>query len=878
MKRLVIDSGASVTLTPQRNDFYTYRRVEGKVKGLGTMNIVGKGSVKYTVRTITGEPFTLVITNVYHVPGLPIRLLSPQQLIRQYKKRTHTHAECVFRPDGVKVLVKNKIFSITYDERSDLPIWKTNPGAEKATKILNTHFSTCYLSSKSTSKYPTFAPIQIPTKEDFSYLPHPPKPLIQNDPAVIDKNEENFKNTEISKPSIQVKFSEPTNDSQININKNNKPNKTNKNNNKNSKQTSILPVELPTQCTSSVCPTCTNINKTKTNVSHQEDNITFQNLTDDQRLLLHYHCRLDHMNMLDIQALASEGFLPRRIAFCDIPLCAACQIGKAKKKAVGKSNLVPADKIYPGDLIHMDQAESTTPGRPLTYSGQNNKNKIYFVTVFVDSISKKIFVEFQHTNNAKETLKSKHNMEREAHQNGVKIKPFRADNGVFKATPFRIDLEASNQNITFCGVGAHHQNGIAERFIGILTERARTVLLNAHARNTIHIPMELWTFAFRHVCTQWNNTPRKELNWCTPNEMFAGVGRQIKRKKTQFQHFHPFGCPVYILHEAIQDNKKPPRWNPRSRVGIYLGKSKHHASDVAWVLNTKTGNVSPQYHVVHDDNFSTTKCTSELGEITIWKGLYKACLPKDIKIDFPLKETFDPSTPNPTNLIDLESPSVLDAQHFEVPDPENLASIPSELEETPRKKNNKKIPTSPNPTSVPYKTKVPSSGTAAQPGIKDNNNKALDNTIKSSEGATKSSEGGIAQPPTQPPNKPRIQKKFIQKRKRRLGLLDPAKQSRFIAGARRSTRLRTASAKLKDTLGHLASFLPPPEDMSTMTPDDFFAYYQTINTQIDSEDVNDIHPLAFAAKSSKGNPNILRHKAAMKAPDADKQTQSSYVR
>ena len=142
-------------------------------------------------------------------------------------------------------------------------------------------------------------------------------------------------------------------------------------------------------------------------------------------ILLHFHCCHDHMSMVDIQALSLKGYLPCHIAHCKIPLCAAFQLGKAKMKAAGKSKLIPADKVEPGDLIHMDQVESTTPGRPLTYSGKNNSNKSFFVTVFVDSVSKKIFTEFQHSCSAAETLKSKHNIEREAHQHSVKIKLFR---------------------------------------------------------------------------------------------------------------------------------------------------------------------------------------------------------------------------------------------------------------------------------------------------------------------------------------------------------------------------------------------------------------------------------------------------------------------
>ena len=159
----------------------------------------------------------------------------------------------------------------------------------------------------------------------------------------------------------------------------------------------------------------------------------------------------------------------------------------------------------------MDQAQMSTPGRPLTYSGKNNKNKIFFVIIFVDSVSKKVFCEFQHSADSDETLKAKRAMERDAKTCGVKIKAFRADNGIFKSTQFRLELENNDQNITFCGVGAHHQNGIAERYIRTMVDKARTVLLTVHARWPDMIDMELWTFVFCHVVTKWDNTPHKDL-------------------------------------------------------------------------------------------------------------------------------------------------------------------------------------------------------------------------------------------------------------------------------------------------------------------------------------------------------------------------------
>ena len=49
---------------------------------------------------------------------------------------------------------------------------------------------------------------------------------------------------------------------------------------------------------------------------------------------------------------------------------------------------------------------------------------------------------------------------------------------------FLQDIKENAQQITFCGVGAHHQNGITEKKIRDLVENARTQLIHA---------MHLWS-------------------------------------------------------------------------------------------------------------------------------------------------------------------------------------------------------------------------------------------------------------------------------------------------------------------------------------------------------------------------------------------------
>ena len=40
-------------------------------------------------------------------------------------------------------------------------------------------------------------------------------------------------------------------------------------------------------------------------------------------------------------------------------------------------------------------------------------------------------------------------------------------------------------------------------------------------------------------------------------------------------------------------------------MGIYVGRSPSHASTVGLILNPRTGHVSPQFHIVYNDNFTT---------------------------------------------------------------------------------------------------------------------------------------------------------------------------------------------------------------------------------------------------------------------------------
>ena len=109
----------------------------------------------------------------------------------------------------------------------------------------------------------------------------------------------------------------------------------------------------------------------------------------------------------------------------------------------------------------------------------------------------------------------------------------------------------------------------------------------------------LWPYAMRHVNDVANSTPRKGEDE-SPVEKFSGVPVRPK-----LRHFHAFGCPTYVLDNALQSGQGVPKWKQRARLGVYLRPSPSHARTVALILNPRTGHVSPQFHVKFDDFFET---------------------------------------------------------------------------------------------------------------------------------------------------------------------------------------------------------------------------------------------------------------------------------
>ena len=341
------------------------------------------------------------------------------------------------------------------------------------------------------------------------------------------------------------------------------------------------------------------------------------NLSGAQRLLLHWHNKLGHIDFRILQSMAGSRGIPSDIKSCPIPICSSCINGKQHKRPRFKSDLRPVSsgKLNPGQFVSIDQFISRLPGRG--YNLRQRLPVINVVTVYVDAASKFIYGYLQHTSSVDETLMSKRSFEGVCSTFGVSVSAYHADNGAFASDAFKLDVTSAGQVITYCGVGAHHQNPHAERTIRTITEKGRTFLWHSKQRWPTVITDELWSFALLHAIDEYNITPSPSLGHMCPIEVFSKSKLHVDRRQQ-----HVWGCPCYVLEPRLQSGGTLPKWSPRSRRAVYLGRSACHATNVALVMNCKTGNISPQFHVIFDDTFSTATVDSDTPPSN-WNDLFR---------------------------------------------------------------------------------------------------------------------------------------------------------------------------------------------------------------------------------------------------------------
>jgi hypothetical protein len=339
-----------------------------------------------------------------------------------------------------------------------------------------------------------------------------------------------------------------------------------------------------------------------------------QNLTGAQKLLLQWHCRFGHLNMPSVQRLfRAAPFLSAKFAAsskCSVAnmRCEICEYAKAHRRprhnVISTLNAVrdgalKVNHLKPGAHVSVDHFESRLLGRTFDSYGKATSATYKGGCLFVDHASGFLHVEHQLGFSAVETVRAKQAYEQMALHHGVVVEAYLTDSGAFKANAFVSHIREHSQRLRFCGANAHHKNGIAERAVQSVSNIARALILHASAHWKNGIDSSLWPMAVTYATHLYNHLPNAQ-GLC-PADVFTGSTVPRHRLKD----LHVWGCPIYVLDPHLQGGQKLPRWEPRSRRGVFMGFSHLHSSEVPLVLNLETGSITPQYHVVFDDLFST---------------------------------------------------------------------------------------------------------------------------------------------------------------------------------------------------------------------------------------------------------------------------------
>jgi hypothetical protein len=239
--------------------------------------------------------------------------------------------------------------------------------------------------------------------------------------------------------------------------------------------------------------------------------------------------------------------------------------------------------------------------------------------LFYDHHSGHIHVEFQVNLTATETIQAKQSYERQQFDKGVVVHAYHTDNGTFKAREYTKAIYDQKQSITFSGSGAHHQNGVAERAIGTIFSIARTMIIHAAIRWPEVIEANTWPMAISYAVWLYNHMPK--YNGMSPLDLLCKttIPRHILKEA------HVFACPSYLLVPSMREGKRVPKFETRSRRGVFMGLSAKHASTVPLIMNLSTLTITPQFHVVFDDWFTSVNSTRPDEPISdlVWNDLFE---------------------------------------------------------------------------------------------------------------------------------------------------------------------------------------------------------------------------------------------------------------
>ncbi|KAL7580972.1 hypothetical protein ACA910_005786 [Epithemia clementina (nom. ined.)] len=413
---LTIDNCCSTSITNSMKDFVSPpKAIKRRVRGLSgaPLQATHVGTVLWRIEDDTGQVHNICLRGTYLVRKAPTRLLAPQHWAQT--ARNHSPIQ-----EGTGCLTTSKEIILFWKQRQHRKTIKlsatTNVEVTTTAPRIKAYQAYCCQVQQQVSPVPLcFSTVVSHHEHDFdgevdlydqSFTSNPVEsPPLHPQPAPQDTLQ-----TEEVKPSSprQVEFQQEAPTAHV-----------------------IPPEEEPTTMSSK-----------------------------DQHLRWHY--RLGHLPFSRLIQMAKAGTLPNGLAKCPKPFCSACQYGKLTKRPwqhKGGPEKSPTRPVTaPGQVVSVDQLESTTVGFIAQLKGSLTLQRYRYATVFVDQFSRYSFIYLQKRITSEETVQAERAFERHAGLFNVLVQHYHCDNGRFADNGFIADCKLQGQRITYGGVNAHFQN------------------------------------------------------------------------------------------------------------------------------------------------------------------------------------------------------------------------------------------------------------------------------------------------------------------------------------------------------------------------------------------------------------------------------------
>jgi hypothetical protein len=219
---------------------------------------------------------------------------------------------------------------------------------------------------------------------------------------------------------------------------------------------------------------------------HKEDEDTMLAAANNQVELMQWHYRFGHLPFLKLKQLTLNGKISKKLAKVAPPKCAGCLFGAMTKIPWRGKETKSSHEVFvatkPGKCISVNQMTAIELGFGMQLKGKLTKKRYCCATVIINHFSCLRYVHPQGDDSSIETITAKRAFKTFTAQHGVRIQHYHCDNGRFSDNAFKQACHDAHQQLTFCGVNAHFQNGITKRSICDLSESARKQLLHARAQ------------------------------------------------------------------------------------------------------------------------------------------------------------------------------------------------------------------------------------------------------------------------------------------------------------------------------------------------------------------------------------------------------------